>query len=342
MDMDAAVPDPEEVRKNWPLSHEAFQLQFAHCPSSTHPMQPKRTCHKESHADYYASPRKFVRYHCNQGIGFTYCDTFQLHTVITLTQEPGDAPGEFSTRVEIEGQAELLRSVWMITNVIIAQCETQTKRTYKELFAPNFEDAVTATVKQYERDQKGEGADNPEVEAPVEQESKPDQAPPKQDSDQIVERKLDDGAAQPVAPEQPASLAVSNPSELLEKLQKQQEAIEKVSKQVRETRSAFLAEVRSLQFNVQLLLAAFVGVFLLLLLQVAHHSSQLRGLREMQQRNHDAALLNFEQQFNQKFQDLSQSLTERDVHRPNQLTPQHPQSNNKSEEDPVGTPSARP
>lgn len=55
-----------------------------------------------------------------EGIGFTYADTFQVETLITLTQVPGESPTEFSTQIDIESRVAVLRNVMMITNIITA------------------------------------------------------------------------------------------------------------------------------------------------------------------------------------------------------------------------------
>ena len=62
MDYMMNLPSSSEIKDNWPLKEEAFQVNFANVPSNPHRMQPKRTTHEEFHTDYYVSPRKFIRY----------------------------------------------------------------------------------------------------------------------------------------------------------------------------------------------------------------------------------------------------------------------------------------
>ena len=76
--MTAEPPSVNDIKDQWLLTHEAYIVQYANIPSNPHAMQPKKTTHQEYHNDYYVSPRKFIRYHCQKGLDFTYCDTFEL------------------------------------------------------------------------------------------------------------------------------------------------------------------------------------------------------------------------------------------------------------------------
>ena len=94
-------PSHDQIKTNWPLSEEAFQLKFVNVPENPLPMQPKRTNHQEYHTDYYVSPRKFIRYINQQGFDFTYSDTFSLQFLIILTQEEGETASDLVTNIEI-------------------------------------------------------------------------------------------------------------------------------------------------------------------------------------------------------------------------------------------------
>ena len=75
MNMQAPLPTEKEFSV-WPISYDAFELDYKRRPDKLKPMQPAETKHLENYTDYYVSPRKFIRYVVNQGRDFTYANNF--------------------------------------------------------------------------------------------------------------------------------------------------------------------------------------------------------------------------------------------------------------------------
>jgi hypothetical protein len=109
------MPSFNEV-KEWPLEQEMFELAFTFVPENPIFMQPKATYHFETNTDYYASPRKMIRFMEVLGKNFIFCDTFSMQNVAICTQmdshpgEPGYDPDyPFKIEVEIKTRCEIIK-----------------------------------------------------------------------------------------------------------------------------------------------------------------------------------------------------------------------------------------
>jgi hypothetical protein len=118
-------------------------MDYKHVFENPHRFSPKFTNHIETHTDFYVSPRKFIRYHKNEGKGFTYCDNFQTQALYTVTQNE-----DMSLDVKIEFRLEILK-FFIVQKIVIIETERQVNEAYEQSFTPFFEQSLVKSLREY-------------------------------------------------------------------------------------------------------------------------------------------------------------------------------------------------
>ena len=149
-DFQEALPSLDDY-KNWPISHEkVVNFKCDHFHENPKPMQPKNTPSEETHTDYYVSPRKFVRFYSNQGIGYTCADCFCIRGVCTFTQNPNG-----KTSITYEMNIEITKHInFLIKPTIMSESEKQCKITYTDKFKPKIEDILAKAYEEVSSKEK--------------------------------------------------------------------------------------------------------------------------------------------------------------------------------------------
>ena len=137
-----------------------FELAFTFVPENPIFMQPKATYHFETNTDYYASPRKMIRFMEVLGKNFIFCDTFSMQNVAICTQmdshpgEPGYDPDyPFKIEVEIKTRCEIIKP-FMFQRVLLSTFESACKNGCKKFFEPHFERKLREAFEELKQKEK--------------------------------------------------------------------------------------------------------------------------------------------------------------------------------------------
>lgn len=105
----------EEQVKQWPYSFEVMTSNMRHRTLNPGTFIPETVQYKEVHTDFYVSPKMVYRNIKSKGSGFTFCDNFRVHTLVTMTET---APNKVLYKVN--QRCEILKSTIVADGVLLS------------------------------------------------------------------------------------------------------------------------------------------------------------------------------------------------------------------------------